>query len=552
MLAQSPVKSACPWTAVAAVLLVLQTVLICSIIPTWSATRNEASHIVAGLTYWIRREFGLYNVNPPLPRMVATVLLLGDDDLCLDAVALYDARDKGRQEFQLGQFFADTNALWFHQILCRARLVGILWAFVGGLIVWAWASDISGSRAGALAVGMWVTEPTLCAHASLVTCDFPATVAGFGATYCFYRSLRDGRRLTVVLSGVLLGIALLCKFTIAIFIPAWLLAWTYCRLSHRSMTLRARPPNVRQLFVCASVVCLTVNSGYCFRNVLRPLAAFQFKSNLFSTWLGTLQETAAGNLVSPVPQAYLEGIDVQEADFERGLPSYLIGERRTRGWWYYYICAFCVKSPIGHLLLYLLAVGSTWRHLRSLCPSLWVTPVLLFVICSLKTGYTDNLRYLVPSYPFIFVWSAAVLMHMCPKRARQREVMCWLLIGLSSCSIGSQYPMLLGYFNELVGGGQNGWSYLSGSNVDWGQDLLFLRKWLKEHQQDRPVAVYFNQDVGIDYWIYLGQKFERPTESMHGYAVVDSYAVTGEYKWLWRHSLVDRVGTSLFVFRVGE
>lgn len=49
---------------------------------------------------------------------------------------------------------------------------------------------------------------------------------------------------------------------------------------------------------------------------------------------------------------------------------------------------------------------------------------------------------------------------------------CWL--AASSLSI---YPHSLSYFNESVGGPLNGPHHLLGSNVDWGQDLLYLEEW---------------------------------------------------------------------------
>jgi len=38
----------------------------------------------------------------------------------------------------------------------------------------------------------------------------------------------------------------------------------------------------------------------------------------------------------------------------------------------------------------------------------------------------------------------------------------------------SVYPHQLAYFNEIAGGPQNGHGHLLHSNLDWGQDLLFV------------------------------------------------------------------------------
>jgi hypothetical protein len=74
-------------------------------------------------------------------------------------------------------------------------------------------------------------------------------------------------------------------------------------------------------------------------------------------------------------------------------------------------------------------------------------------------------------------------------------------------SVGSSlwvYPHSLSYFNESIGGPLNGPEHLLGSNVDWGQDLRYLKWWLEEHPEARPVYLaYFGyiypEDVGINY-----------------------------------------------------
>jgi hypothetical protein len=53
---------------------------------------------------------------------------------------------------------------------------------------------------------------------------------------------------------------------------------------------------------------------------------------------------------------------------------------------------------------------------------------------------------------------------------------CLVAIAISSLSV---YPHELSYFNEISGGPSNGYKHLLGSNVDWGQDLLLIRTWMR-------------------------------------------------------------------------
>jgi hypothetical protein len=78
---------------------------------------------------------------------------------------------------------------------------------------------------------------------------------------------------------------------------------------------------------------------------------------------------------------------------------------------------------------------------------------------------------------------------------------------LLACSVRSalvNYPNCIAYFNEFIGGPEHGAEYAIGSNVDWGQDLLFLKKWLDARPNARPfVLSYFGgmdaSDIGIEY-----------------------------------------------------
>lgn len=63
------------------------------------------------------------------------------------------------------------------------------------------------------------------------------------------------------------------------------------------------------------------------------------------------------------------------------------------------------------------------------------------------------------------------------------------------------YPHSLSYFNESIGGPLNGPEYLLGSNVDWGQDLRYLRNWMLPASAKNYSLYYFGlfnpQHIGI-------------------------------------------------------
>jgi hypothetical protein len=62
----------------------------------------------------------------------------------------------------------------------------------------------------------------------------------------------------------------------------------------------------------------------------------------------------------------------------------------------------------------------------------------------------------------------------------------------------------MSYFNELVGGSLAGSDHLIDSNIDWGQDLLYLKSWLNDHPEAKPFGfAYYHildpQKFGVDF-----------------------------------------------------
>jgi hypothetical protein len=258
-----------------------------------------------------------------------------------------------------------------------------------------------------------------------------------------------------------------------------------------------------------------INLGYFFEDTGRPLGDFEFVSQTFAGpgphWPPGENRFRGGwlsRLPVPLPAEYLQGIDVQRRDFESKLPSYLAGQWRDRGWWYYYIYALGVKEPLGSWALVLWGLAMTlarrpgsarWENEAAL----WLPAATVLIFVSSQTGFNHHMRYILPAFPFIAVATGKVGRFLRLHRPWARI----LLIALLSWIVGSVllvYPHVMSYFNEAAGGPEHGHNHLVDSNIDWGQDLLYLRDWLREHPEVRPLrlAVFHFLDprlLGIDF-----------------------------------------------------
>jgi hypothetical protein len=351
--------------------------------------------------------------------------------------------------------------------------------------------------------------------------------------------------------------------------------------------------NWKQLAVMLLAAVWLLNFGYGFEGSFTRLREYRFLSQSLGGRLpldqrvhqrrNRFEHSWGANIPIPLPKNYVLGIDYVKREFENKMQSYLRGEWQLGGWCHYYLYACLTKVPLGTWLLGLLAVGMTvWecrgkqrRNKDSLTKPLlaaasdqsrvegaathvtWRDEIVLlapavavFVLVSSQTGFNHHLRYVLPAFPFLFIWVSKVgsvferarhggqaadeggrtngtLTPALSQRERGRWTKAWrtwLMRGIVAGALGwsvvsslAVYPHSLSYFNELVGGPKNGHWHLGSSNTDWGQDLLYLKNWYDEHSGARPVHLAYALQmfdpviVGIDYeQVPAGPVMNRP------------------------------------------
>jgi hypothetical protein len=330
----------------------------------------------------------------------------------------------------------------------------------------------------------------------MITPDTAAAGLGAAACYLFWHWLRRPELDQALAAGFTLGLAELCKTTWLILVPLWPALWLGYRAGS-GMPWRRWAREAAQLTAAGAFALYLLNAGYGFENVGRRLGDFPFVSRTLGGGSGrepgnVLAGTSAAGVRLPVPSNYLQGIDVQKSDFESGMRSYLCGTWRTRGWWYYYLFGLLVKTPVGTLALATLAVaawpfvrlpGAGWRdEVALLAPGL---AVLGFV--SSQTGFNHHLRYVLLAFPFLLVGIGRVAVFP----TRRWRVVVAVLAGATVVSSLVVYPHSMSYFNEPAGGPMRGGEYLLDSNLDWGQNLLFLKAWYDANPDARPLRLAY-------------------------------------------------------------
>jgi hypothetical protein len=481
------------------------------------------SHLVAGVSHWEFGSFRVYPVNPPLTRLLAAIPVVASRPK-MDWKHFH-GEPGGRPESQLGRDFAAANPECSQWFCTLARWMCIPFSWLGAWICFRWARELFSERAGLLALSFWCFSPNILGNAMLITPDTGATAFGLAASYAFWRWLKTPQWSWTVTSGIALGIAELTKFTWLVLFIWWPLLWISWR--PRDATPRSdlrRWGGQGRLLAFSLVLALyTIGLGYGLEGLFQPLGKFHFVSKLLAdTDEIAGQEVARpgtnrfanslfANAPIPLPKNFVVGVDLQKRDCE-SYPgkSYLRGVFQDRGWWYFYLYALAIKLPLGFLILFAIACAihvmpepngpsMGWRDTSAL---LGPAAIILGLLSS-QTAFTIHLRYVLPALPYLFIWCSRVVYLITPSR----RLLAPLVVGTSLWCVSSSlwiYPHSLSYFNELVGGPNHGSAHLIDSNLDWGQDLIYLKDWLATHPHARPLKLaYFGnfdpRHVGIDY-----------------------------------------------------
>lgn len=508
---------------IAAMLLLTHVTLLAWVAYVNSPTVDEVAHLPSGISHWHLGNFDLYRVNPPLVRMIAALPVLACD-FQADWRPFGDA-PYYRAEFPIGQHFVKNNGMRAYWYFTLARWACIPISLLGGWVCFRWASDLYGAPSGLLALSLWVFSPNIIAHGAQITPDLAAASLGCLASFVFWRWLTKPNWRLALVAGVLLGVAELSKTSWIVLYVLWPALWAVWRclqnINHNECIRE-----VKQLVVILVLAVYVVNLGYQFENSLKPLQDFEFVSKTLSGKDRRIRKpgnrfagTLLGRLPVPFPENYIRGIDVQKLDFERRKWSYLRGEQKLGGWWWYYIYACAIKVPMGTWLIGFLAVAVTSRHpgkyvrFRDECILLGPA-IVIFVLVSSQTGFNRYLRYVVPAFPFVFIFVSKVARSI---ELRQRRIAALAVLALAASIVSSlfTYPHSLSYFNMVVRGPRAGHAHLLDGNIDWGQDLLRLRWWIDAHPEVSEIGVaYFGladiETAGIEAesvpWGPVGEK----------------------------------------------
>ena len=396
-----------------------------------------------------------------------------------------------------------------------------------------------------LAMVLASLEPNLVAHSSLVTTDMGVTLFIFLTIYLFWEYVNLPTWTLLAGSGISTGMALVSKFSAFLVIPMIALIVAVSIFLRNGpyvlLPLGSNQNQPRHKFLHAALVI----SFVLFFALLTIPPAYFFQG--FSYWL--------------------IGFDKFSCMLKDGHASFFLEEHYYEGWMGLFPHRFFHQDSYGYSCINfrVSCFFNSGRPLDMRQALFLILPVVLLFRAAIEAKINIGIRHILPVYPFLFVLAS----RMATLRFR-RPSLALLLIGIplawtaiSSLRIA---PHQLAYFNESIGGPEQGYRYLSDSNLDWGQDLKGLKAYIEREKLPIIYLSYFGtappayygiryQDVASKGILGPPPPEKVPADAPRKILAISAYnlqdvskADNPLFRWLWTRRPIAKIGYSIFVY----
>lgn len=553
---------------------------------------DEGVHISAGYSYLTTGDFRMNSEHPPLIKYLSALPLLFLD---LYHPTHFKSWQEGN-EWAYAHDFVYHNRLPADVILFLGRMPVMLLSLLIAYFVYKWAKELFGPYAGLFALLLFAFSPNILAHSRYVTTDLGATLVILISIYYFGKYLENPKTKNLVIASIIFAIAQVTKFSALILLPCliilYFIKWWQTKNQSKFFSFK----NFLKTFIIIILVTSIIIFIFYGFEIKKPLddpdviKLYEKREEVIKSrkWVGrgflaenilkiTDRDKKSGQIIYqvakkvPIPTySYLKGFTQLAIHNYFGHRAYLLGHYSEIGFWYYFPITFLFKNTLAVLILIILLIlffvintyfslknkgFITYLKSRPFHYYLLLTPVLIYFIWSLFVHINIGHRHLLPIYPFIFILFGYLIKINFKRFNYIYKLILLLMLIFHIISSLSIYPHFLAYFNEMAGGPAQGPKYLVDSNIDWGQDLKNLEKYIKTNKIDSLCLSYFG-NAEISYYLKMDVskiknmpkfKSEMPECTM-AISVTNLYSKESEYKWLLDYQPEAKIGYSIYIY----
>jgi len=526
-----------------------------------SNTWDESGHLLAGYAFLKEGIDYLEPSHPPTGRSFSSVPLLFFD-VKSDLKSILPSIINGSNFYPYSLQFLFENSVDGKTLLFWSRIPNIILGVILGLYIFVWAKEVFGKKGAFLSLFLYSFCPNILANAELITTDFPLTAFFFMASFHLYRLSKEQRPLQILASGLTIGLLLTSKYTGLFILPSLVCLLGLLAAKESGSIVIKRKIGCKYLLLLISILAIAYVTIW-------AVYGFQYRPNIATgPWIEISygQNKALTNW--PIlPESYLYGLTKLFHRSQGGHPAFLLGEYSTQGWWYYFITAFMLKTPIPAVILFLTFFVCFKKYPKEY-PTivLSILPVAIFFIITSMQNINIGIRHILPVYPFIYLLTGG----LCSIKFKRQRLIKYAFTGLMlwyGYNAYSIYPHHLAFFNELTGGPKNGYKYLVDSNLDWGQDLPGLKKYMEQNNIKKVNLSYFGLSnpgyYDIDYnYLPSNAIFQTPDQAASAKSMNETriFAISATmlqgvysenrnfYGFFKNLTPVEKIGYSIFIY----
>ena len=516
-----------------------------------SQTADESVHIASGYLYTLG-DHKFNGEHPPLVNYIGGwfVRLLAKPDI---------SQNHETEQYKYGEFLLYQSGNNADYILFCARLNIIILSIILAVIIFLWAKELWGFWGGLISLLLFTFCPLVLANGRLATTDMGSVfyfVLFIWTIRWFFKKVGIKRALVL---GLVIGLSLASKFSNAITLPMAVLLFL--------ILLFAKKINFKQfigylsLSVIVSLIVLWLSY---FVVMQKQFADYKEQPYLMNhTFLQgkTISNRYAQILLMPV-DSYLGGFAFVREHSDKGHMSFLDGESKIEGWWYYFPKAVYYKTLIPTMILFVLSLLVMVKiRAKNWLDEIYIflLPVAYFLI-SLTSHLDIGIRHVMIIYPFAYL-SIGRLAKVSFDRKWLNILSKIIIFGLIVWAVAESiycYPNDISYFNQLAGGSKNGYKILADSNVDWNQDLKRLKTYMGKNNYN---YAYYSCDKSTIYDYYkINKRLAGDTSPItNDYLALRTFCYTlpsdeakndPVYQKLKNSQPVDMVGNSILIYKI--
>ena len=468
-----------------------------------SAVWDEPIHIANGYVSLVAHDFRVDPEHPPFLRMWAALPLLGlKPTFSTEVIDKTPPSQWARSPFQFGGKFLyqDNDG---DRLLIRGRFMMVLLGVVLGVLLFVWAREWLGFWPAVIALTLYTVEPNILAHSALVTTDIGFTCFMFGALYFFWRLTREPAAGNVAGLVLFFALAAVSKYSVIVLAP--ILVVLLAAAVWRGRLTIAAAAGTLALVVLAAWLAIWAVYGFRWTPDASGLWVYAFQNDALVQQLqpGLTRIVAWIDGLHLLPNAYSQGFLFGQVKSIR--PEFFAGEFGQHGWWTYFPVAIAIKTPIA--LLVLVGIGGAVavarrRALDGFCVFCVVAPMTLFLLASMMSSLNIGVRHVLPIFPLMMLLAGVAAREALAARTAAWRVALAVVVSAGALETARVYPDNLTFFNSFVGGPSGGGAYLTDSNLDWGQDLKPLKRWMDANQVTHLNLAYFGTASPAYYGIH--------------------------------------------------